>query len=75
MIGPLLAYANIYFGSPLPELYLVIFLAVGWAWERNGVGWEGVGGEGGIAETSFELCAICNLFATVSQRAAILAKT
>ena len=27
-IGPLLAYANIYFGSPLPELYLIIFLAV-----------------------------------------------
>ena len=28
MVGPLLAYANIYFSSPLPELYLVIFLAV-----------------------------------------------
>ena len=28
MIGPLLAYANIYFGSPLPEFYLALFLAV-----------------------------------------------
>ena len=28
MIGPLMAYANIYFGSPVPELYLVLAIAV-----------------------------------------------
>ena len=28
MVGPLLAFANIYFGSPLPEIYVAIALAV-----------------------------------------------
>ena len=28
MLGPLLAYANIYFGSPLPELYIALGIAV-----------------------------------------------
>ena len=28
MLGPLLAYLNLYFGTPLPELYVVTAVAV-----------------------------------------------
>ena len=28
MLGPLLAYLNLYFGTPLPELYVVTAIAV-----------------------------------------------
>ena len=28
MVGPLLAFANIYFGSPVPELYVALAVAV-----------------------------------------------
>ena len=28
MLGPLLAYLNVYFGAPLPELFIVTVVAV-----------------------------------------------
>ena len=37
MLGPLLAYANIYFDSPIPELYLALAIAVSYSRELAGL--------------------------------------